>query len=273
MLADEQLPRGFFQPTRSLRDMEPVEEGVDLLDRLVRRLLHDEMPLVPADALDGQPGARVHPAGPHRRHVELRPQVVDRVQHVARDGDLPPRGLIRDLHVVVGRRAGRVVVDAGVRDRQLVEEVLVHGPGVVGLEDLDAHGVQAGAVGEDLPDPRAAAVGHDDVGCERLLGQEGPVEVVHRPGGVGEGGVLFDGGHDVGEEDAERGDAWECVDRDGGAVHGAGAPVVAGQNDGGVVAVDGLYSFHDRASEGSFIGASDARGGESVARLLSRGQP
>ena len=227
------------------------------------------MPLIPPDALDREARARVHPAAPHGRDVELRAQVVNGVQHVARDSDLPPCGLVGELHVVVGGRASRVIEDAGVGDGQLVEEVLVHGPGVVGLEELDAHRVEAGAVGQDLPHPGAAAVGHDDVRGEGPFGEEGPVEVVDRPGRVRERSVLLHEGDDVREEDAQGGDTGEGVDRDGGAVHRAGAAVVAGEDDGGVVPVDGLHGFHDRAGEGEFVGAGDAGGGESVAGLLS----
>ena len=111
------------------------------------------------------------PPPPHRLDIEpgQRLEVVLGVEDVAGHVDLPIRRLVRDLHGVVHRRAGLVVEDACTGDRELVEEVGIDVPRVVGLDERDGGFVDAGPVDEDLLHPLTAAVAHDDVGGERAF--------------------------------------------------------------------------------------------------------
>ena len=77
--------------------------------------------------------------------------------------NLPSCSLVGDLLFIIRCGSGGVVDHTGVCDGGLVEEVVVDGKGVVGVEECCSGGVDAGAEFVDFGDPVATAVGHNDV--------------------------------------------------------------------------------------------------------------
>lgn len=126
-----QIPSlSFIQCSKDLlRHPQPIQKRMQLINRLLRRQLNNEMPKPTANSRGRQPRARVHILAPDLLDVEARlpHEIVVAVLDVGGDLDLAASFLVFDHRRVVDGVAVFVVEDRGVGDGELVEERVVLG--------------------------------------------------------------------------------------------------------------------------------------------------